>query len=48
VRSFKVGGIKGLLDNSPNEFVTIQTAVQVALELQLLGVFVVLNISSPP
>lgn len=37
VRTFKVGGIRGLLDDSPQEFVTIQTAVQVALELQLRG-----------
>lgn len=35
VRNFKVAGIRGLLDS--DEFVSIQTAVQVALEYQMLG-----------
>jgi hypothetical protein len=37
VRSFKVGGIGGLLESSPQDLVSISTAMQVALELQLRG-----------
>ncbi len=35
VRNFRVAGIRGLLDS--DDVVTIQTAVQVAMEYQLLG-----------
>ncbi len=35
MRNFRVAGIRGLLDS--DEVVTIQTAVQVAMEYQMLG-----------
>lgn len=37
IRNFRVGGIKGLITQLPNEIVSIQTAVQVAVEYQVKG-----------
>jgi hypothetical protein len=37
MRNFKVAGIKGLSQDDPDDVVTIQTAVQVAMHYQTSG-----------